>query len=737
MPSISPKRRIQHQNLSTAAKINQFQPAVYRLRRFTWRASLSIVGPLLLVGFYAFICFYYLNRPVENGIIPFNGADGRACFYAWFILSIFALDWARSALANVQAAALMHPGWAPSSAMKLMWHVDDNWANVLWWLRGIRNFVFGLSSRIFGRLRQEEYHTQAGRLWWFLSITSMFVFVAIPLSGLTMELLVVSSPSGAKALILGPNPGSFNMKAAINLPEIVRGKWKSGGPTTPVDNSIFYAPEGSRNTSTTFYNDAVMANNPGPIQTFLGPAVEQAVAGSAWGIEAHINCQLVAADALKLIRVHGFGNYSWWNNYKGGKSSYGPLGARTLDGYGIAFAEIEETGTFYQKMAYSLATAADGTWQGTSPYDTSTNWDQSTLDFIINDAPPNQPTTGLWETYLWQGTLSRVNDSTFENAVTAAYDSTMAALRKSTASYISTSSFSIPNNAGYEMIYDLVGFGLQCHIKSAVGNATVSPAKRTYSSFKRGTSAAKQGGDYELPGLQALAMESMCSYNATTLTSEFLTPFEPSSPDSTWLAMHLAIRLPAYVNQPQVMGLGPVGFNLEEAYAYPALTPLNVTRAMYKLLGESLIGMMGPGSQNGWYGDLHVLEQQYWLTPGVVSWQLVLALLVVWAILLVGGSVWTLSMKRWAAKLDGFEMFRFGAQYKDEVNAFRAERFEKCEKLDEMPGMVGSLGGEAIGGRQGFIGLSNDTADQRGIFVFERARAGSVMGGGNRKSKTM
>jgi hypothetical protein len=101
--------------------------------------------------------------------------------------------------------------------------------------------------------------------------------------------------------------------------------------------------------------------------------------------------------------------------------------------------------------------------------------------------------------------------------------------------------------------------------------------------------------------------------------------------------------------------------------------------------------------------------------------------------------VWKLGRKRWAAKLDGFEMFRFGAQYRDEVNAFRADRFEKCEGLNDMPGMVGWLGGEVDGGKEGFVGLSNGTADQNGVFVFERARAGSVMGGGGgkRRMKTL
>jgi hypothetical protein len=111
----------------------------YRLRRYKRRTLLNIIGPPLMLGYFAFICLEYLNRPPVNNVAQANRVDARWVFYIWFLISIFALDWARVALANFESAAVMRSNLAPSTAMELMWHGDGNWANLLWWLRAIRN----------------------------------------------------------------------------------------------------------------------------------------------------------------------------------------------------------------------------------------------------------------------------------------------------------------------------------------------------------------------------------------------------------------------------------------------------------------------------------------------------------------------------------------------------------------------------------------------------------------------
>jgi hypothetical protein len=52
------------------------QPASYRLERSIWRGILGMIGSLLLLGFYDFICFNYLAQLAQNDIVP-NTLDAR------------------------------------------------------------------------------------------------------------------------------------------------------------------------------------------------------------------------------------------------------------------------------------------------------------------------------------------------------------------------------------------------------------------------------------------------------------------------------------------------------------------------------------------------------------------------------------------------------------------------------------------------------------------------------------
>lgn len=127
--------------LSDSKNSSPHASSVYRLRRYKWRTFLNILGPSLVLGFYSFVCFHFLINPPVNNIVPFTRVNSHWIFYSWIVLSVFILDWARSALANLEATALMN-NVAPQSAMELMWHADNNWNNFLWWLRAVRNNVY-------------------------------------------------------------------------------------------------------------------------------------------------------------------------------------------------------------------------------------------------------------------------------------------------------------------------------------------------------------------------------------------------------------------------------------------------------------------------------------------------------------------------------------------------------------------------------------------------------------------
>jgi len=91
---------------------------------------------------------------------------------------------------------------------------------------------------------------------------------------------------------------------------------------------------------------------------------------------------------------------------------------------------------------------------------------------------------------------------------------------------------------------------------------------------------------------------------------------------------------------------------------------------MYKLLGESLIAMMDEGGVDPWVGELKSLAPATYLISGAVSWLPIFILLRLWALVLSGATVWMIFLAgpRWAPSLSVFEMFKFGAQYTEEVD---------------------------------------------------------------------
>lgn len=130
---------------------------------------------------------------------------------------VFILDWARTGLANIEAVALMSPQLAPRTAMSLMWHTDLNWSDFLWWLRGIRNVLFWLWARALSPYRRRPYSASRSvsvpePLWWFLSASTLLLFVSIPLSGLTFELHDAFVLGTKQARIFGPTPPRWKTK---------------------------------------------------------------------------------------------------------------------------------------------------------------------------------------------------------------------------------------------------------------------------------------------------------------------------------------------------------------------------------------------------------------------------------------------------------------------------------------------------------------------------------------------
>lgn len=159
-------------------------------------------------------------------------------------------------------------------------------------------------------------------------------------------------------------------------------------------------------------------------------------------------------------------------------------------------------------------------------------------------------------------------------------------------------------------------------------------------------------------------------------------------------------------------------FLLDWVLQYPTITPERMNLAIYKLFGEVAIAMMASGFGE-WTKDPKGLDPVQTLVPGQVSWVIVHALMAVWTFVTILPNMWVFTEKRWAATLDGFEMFRLGAEWQEMVWEFDGEGFKKNENvLLDVPGMIGDMEPNE---KRGFKGLSYRTARLSRDYGYDRS----------------
>lgn len=221
------------------------RPSVYRMCRYVWRSIMTATSPLLILGFYTYIVKQFLLRPPVNDMVLSGDIQGNWVFCIWFVLSVLMLDWARAGLANIEAYALMFQKVAPSTSLGLMWHADQSWSNPIWWLRALWYYGLGLLSK---RSRRSGLKRHPGRLWMLFATIILFLFVAVPLSGLTLQTTQIYTKSDGPTDILGPSSETLGTRNAVQS-SLIRASWQAGRKTTPRKSALLSAPRGTNDVS--------------------------------------------------------------------------------------------------------------------------------------------------------------------------------------------------------------------------------------------------------------------------------------------------------------------------------------------------------------------------------------------------------------------------------------------------------------------------------------------------------
>ncbi|KAL8856074.1 MAG: hypothetical protein Q9178_007330 [Gyalolechia marmorata] len=691
---LPPKNAIRHSSNSSQLNLVYSDTNTYSFERYIPRSVLNTLGPFLLTAFYLFIVFVYLLRPSVNDVVAYFPVDARTVFYAWLILSVFVLDWAKSGLAGFEASALMKPSLAPKTALQLMWHTDRAWGSLSgWW-----DALSALFKDLRCKLSKGEHHTPRAPaiLWWYLAFSSFILYLAIPLAGLTMDRKDSLQVGPRKILILGPNQTSFDTLPSNRVAEAANSRWRQGNPTIPQEDTVLYAPQGTKNVSRHYFNDAVeniyaadLSQTPmvtSPLSFFSGPQVSERAHGKAWGLLTELTCSVTHPyHGLELIKITAMDNW-------------------TLPTTSSTFYEKAFSGNQTYDLAQGLAGLNAGLfYEGQASFGVNYKYliaSNGVIDGTVNDYTNSSslPAEGSLELVMWQAYQAPFSpDPIFSNM----------------SSHSSVVSSVWPyDNTTY------LGYAIRCSVNSTVGFANLDAATHTYSNFA--PEAASPGTDSiglpeqlnEYPGV--LGIHSIVYASFTTAILKFSGPpvCQPgeSATCNPWYGANVATK-----GEPQV--IQKAGNAKAKNLQYPTLSPERMKLAMYKLFGEAAIAMMasGPGT---WTGELHGLDKANDMEPGKIPWQYLVAMLSLWTIITVVPNYWTFWDRRWAAQLDGFEMFCLGAEWRPAVWKLENREFVECDALLDVPGMVGDM--EPRSGR-GFVGLSSAVARASNRkYVFDR-----------------
>ncbi|KAK2595695.1 hypothetical protein N8I77_013720 [Diaporthe amygdali] len=701
--------------------VRQQEEPTYKFQRHIRRSLLNTLGPVAVTGFYLFIALEYLRRPSVNNISPSRVLSGKGVFYAFFVLSVFALECAKSGLAGFEAWALMQPRLAPANANQLMWHTDRLWGSVSGWWRAL------LVTKDFLRHRKRKGQKWQGPsgLWFYLASCSLIFFVTVPLAGLSMEPVLSAKLSDRQIGIIGPNQSTFDTQQSVSVAQMADGRWRQGTATTPQGETILYAPEGTRNASSAFLEDEARSiydlhhkdnSQPRPNITFFsGPAVGERVHGDAWGLLVNVSCVPVNPyTGLQLLNITSVNNWTALTN--SGSSKNGTI---------FNSSDWEE---LYQQGAvgssYTLYTDSSS-WHTTPGFGVNYSYVMTSDRDITNALSdysnqstdsrvprPEIPIQGSVEMVLWQS----INTA---QGFSADQDQEWLKMK---------------DNAVVVASGDYLGYGLQCSVYSTVGTASLSAITNTFSDFRPQQAAygntfltwdsRENLGIYAIQTLVYAAFTSAgINWQGRPRPSHLCTTHTIFSTCNGWFGANIATKgRPIHVPRSGYRGTQNNTESSGFIIQYPAISPERMALAMHKLFGEVAIALMAGGPGNWTDPALKGLDPITDIVPGVLPYQLVIILLALWTLLTILPQFLAPSSffgRRWASVLDGFAMFRFGAEWRGVVHELRGGDLasQDTTSLCHVPGMVGDLEPRRAreAGRTsrapGFVGLSRNRAD--------------------------
>lgn len=653
----------------------------YLLRRFYLRNLIAILVPAAIAAYFIAIWLLYIDERDQQGPLKHGRPGALTVFYSWFVIGTIGLNLAEYGLAGVEASMLMEPRWRPRNALQVMMHSEGSWSGPGGWLAVAKKTFY-----LWRRPSPPDRPTQwPSKLWVTLASLSALSYIALPLSGLCMELsdgFIYSNQRSSRILLAGRNYSNFEARIDDDMIRRATERWRSAsGPFLPM-LGVAYAPETSdRSQPGWTFLDSLPNTLPvdsGVRDVFLGPQADVPISGRVWGVVVRYNCSAMSRLSDSTILKHRDRSRPDITNVGGTTNTF-------IMGRNQSFG-----GQVYNVQAY---------WEvGTSSIEggaQASSWFNRYHD-------PGGPFSGLLTNYTPPGYdehMGLKGEEVLEVALWQAIDPDPDTPPVVSFTPNRTLEFTIPE-LGREIesftgknksLGFMPAIGARCTSNSAVGYADVDGRHFTFRDFRPQTTRPSGNGSDNTaavrfsPAISHIIMQK--SYS--------------DEPPAEWLY--------SLFTSSQSVDLIATGQS-REWMATGLLQPSGLRRALLQAHASYALQLEYDGryDSHGAYTDPGVaaLEPGKVLTSGVIPPVVVAVLLLAWAFFSTVLACWYGFRRRWSQVLDGYSMFRFGADYADFVcsrpDFGSAVDFEHCDALREIPGMVGNL---APSWTPGHIGL--------------------------------
>ncbi|KAK2797548.1 hypothetical protein FQN50_009143 [Emmonsiellopsis sp. PD_5] len=631
----------------------------YQLRRFPFRGVVLIVVPAVVTAYYAIIWTMMKRRNDDS--LQYGLTDENWIYYSWFIVGVFGLNASKYGLVGAEASMLHSRTWQVKSAMQLLFHSGSTWSGPGGWKK---YFITTLLHK----------KNLAGKLWCTLAFLSAISFIAFPISGLVFELEDGYVQIDEPPLVIGTTWEKFNQRNGYYAP--TETFWKAGSfPMVPGMGTAYTAPHVQREKFGLhgFPNTLPLNTSENP-DIFLAPQAAVPIFGKSWGMLIGYNCSVVESfsDFTILNRRYSSKPRTFENGWPLNPDYRYPV--LEVSPHEMIWVRNATEARIFENILTHVEIGATSSQSSTGPMPI-VSLDYSD-DFFA--AQPNGTLNehilefALWQAYLGSSMYqAQFNFNETIDTPLAGASSPFILADNGTLSYNETFLSPIYGNNTSALIGQAgvssvaAPIGVRCVRHSSLGTAEIE-AQGTFKSFTQSTTPPYPDVNEGYP-VQAFGQTTLHTVKKTF--------------DDLYTSSH-SPRIETFASTTYYPGF---------------LTAEALRRSLMLAHGTEALQLMYEGQTRFDAGYLNPnatsSKQRKILTFGVMPPIVPMVLFAIWTLGSVVLGVKYGFSRRWAETLDGYSLFRFGADFSSEIQGqfdyASTTDFEQCEGLRMLPGLVG------------------------------------------------